>query len=345
MKSKTARGPKRKKKSVFSRYALVGLVCLFSLAFLGSYFFYLKINSQFAHADSLNYGSKTLMEYPILTYINFEGFDIPNPKIKEIKVLIFDKNAHKIVTYQIPINLIVDVPGVYGSEELSKVFSLATLNNNLDIQGGVEAINLVIFRMFGLKPEKYILDSQNVMEPFFTNGNYVPIVKLALDSSLKKMVYTNLTLKDLFTIGNFVSSLNKDRLVLRNLPYTYLENRPEIDEDIQDITYSSSLAVENFSIAVFNGSDLSGIAGFCSRVIKNMGGRVVSVGNTQKTYEQSYIVSQNPNSESVKFLAQTFEIRAENIISPTNTLLQNEDLISRADVVLLIGLDLKPLVE
>ena len=104
----------------------------------------------------------------------------------------------------------------------------------------------------------------------------------------KESVRTNLTLRELFDIYSFTRSLPQDRILKRNVSGTYLDNPHLLDEEFQDLTFDSTLSKEKKSIAVLNGTNVPGVAKFASRVIKNAGGRVVAVGNTKETYEESY---------------------------------------------------------
>jgi hypothetical protein len=116
-----------------------------------------------------------------------------------------------------------------------------------------------------------------------------------------------------------------------------LENSNIIDEEFMDLTFDSELSNEKKNIAVLNGSVEPGVAGFGARVIKNFGGRVVAVGNTKNTYEESTIITDDPISESTRIISQIFGIERIVLYSEAHNFPENE--INRSDVTVILGID------
>ena len=123
----------------------------------------------------------------------------------------------------------------------------------------------------------------------------------------------------------------------KELSNTYIENPGLLDEELLDLTFDSIISREKKSIAILNGTSISGVANYGSRLVNNIGGRVVAVGNTQNDYEKSVIISDDPTTESTQILQKIFKI--ENIISDFEAGKFNESEIDRSDITIIFGLD------
>jgi len=104
------------------------------------------------------------------------------------------------------------------------------------------------------------------------------------------------------------------------------------------VTFSGNISKENLSIAVLNGTTESGVANFGARVVRNMGGRVVAVGNAYNDHVKSLIIANDPSSNTVRLLAHALNI--EDVLSIEDASDYIESEISRADMTIIVGLDL-----
>ena len=84
------------------------------------------------------------------------------------------------------------------------------------------------------------------------------------------------------------------------------------------------------------------MAGFGARVVRNNGGRVVSIDNASHIYENSVLIVEDKNSETTNFLKNTFNIN--NVYEKSEVSLDQEDSIQRSDTTLIIGVDFAELV-
>ena len=67
-----------------------------------------------------------------------------------------------------------------------------------------------------------------------------------------------------------------------------------------------------------------------------MGGRVVALGNADRTYSTSIIVADDPDSETCKLLSRVFNIK--NVVAKSENSIQEHE-VDRSDIVVIMGFD------
>src|SRR3989338_5243729 len=146
-----------------------------------------------------------------------------------------------------------------------------------------------------------------------------------LDSS--PVLTKNLSLFELSHISNFSSSLSTNDFI----------TGPILNDDyIKDLAFDSNSAIEKKSVAILNGTDVSGIAWFGKRIAENMGIRVIASGNAFGKYDESMIIADILDSQTVGYLKRFFNINK--VVLKENSEV-NESVINRADITIIIGLD------
>lgn len=282
------------------------LVALFSISvlFILGLGFYKKITQNFASASSPNSCSIRDSDIYTLLYMSDDAYYFN----------FFDTHNKKIISYSLPLNTVLDVPGKYGEEELSKLLALGKLNNEND---EMQLVKRGFSKLFGYKVDKYIVSGHKMT--------------LGIDDFYKDIKKTNVSMSDAYYMFSFIKSLPSDGIIKR-------EFSNSIDNDIRDLTFDSRVALERKSVAVLNGTDMSGLASYASRVVMNLGGRVVSAGNSQVPYEETMLIVDDPESETVTEMVQSFNIKK--VIRKSQSEI-NENEIDRADIVLILGLDMQ----
>jgi hypothetical protein len=330
----------RTQKKKIIRIAVAGLFFIASLVFLFSYSFNNYLNQNFASALSATSYSIADDNIPTVSYIVAENILADPVVVKKVSFLIFDKQNQKISIYNIPTHVNYEIPGRFGNEEFSKMFALGAMNSENALVSGTELINRSIFKLFGFKVDRFLLVDSS-LESFFDElwrkGGSINIFNLTNVSNFQNTLQTNLSLKEFNNLLLFVNSLPRDRVVENmNTPKNFNDTLA-FDNTIIEETYESYVAQEKKNIAVLNGTNYNGLANFGSRVVKNIGGRVVAVSNTEKFYEKSIIVAQDPNSMTAAFLSRVFKI--PNIIKKEEARSFNENEIDRADITIIFGFD------
>lgn len=325
-------------KVLYRGMAVVGLA-LVAAAFLFAYSLYTRLSISFASASSPNSYVFANDPYPALAYVVLDSVTAEYPKIVELKYVLLDKQTKKVISYSLPVNMAVDVPGKYGVEELSRVYALGNMGGVVD-EAGIENVNLMLFKLFGFRPAKYIVADatiQSKLDKLTQTGSLVQFADRALLRNLADVLRTDLSLPEFLGFAGFINSLPSDRILVRDFTYSNLANPSEIDDEILGITAYSSTAKEGKAISVLNGSGTAGLASFGQRVVSNMGGRVVAVANSTEPLSDTVLVVDDPASESVQFLVRAFSIKK--IISKADAFGLREAEIDRSDITLILGFD------
>ncbi len=326
-------------KTVKKIAAVLGLFIISAL-FVLAVGFYKNLTKNFASADSVNsYSVQTQDIYSVL-YISVSDLDQADSPdgildVHSMSFVIVDKNNKKLVKYDIDPNITIDVPGKFGDEQVTKVLHLGSLNAKDPLEGGVRLASRSVARIFGYPVDKYIITDENVKNTYdrlFNHG----VVTLELGKPGGKK--TDFTLEEFYSLVSFIRTLPSDRFIFKSFNYDYLQNPDKINTEIRDVTFDSQISLEKKSISVLNGSGLSGVAGYTSRQIENMGGRVVTVGNADKSYDKSILVVDDKESETARKLAHSFDFKQ--VMTREEFGLQ-ENEVGRSDIVLIIGLDIQ----
>lgn len=340
-KKKPNYGYNRKKKTL-KKIAVSSVLTLFSAGFLGLLFIYNYFHQSLASALSPSSFSITESKYPAILYVVVEDIEQKPHTMSSMQLKILDKENKKVLSYQIPLNIKIDVPGKYGEEEINKIFALGALENDSEeIKGGINLLKSTVFNLFGFKVDKYVLIDRSLEDnfsSFWSNGDLFGILNKATISRLGTHMSTDISLKEFYNIKEFVNSLPSDRIFLNEFTSAMIENPSLIDDDLRDLTYDSYLSQEKKSIAVLNGSSKPGLANFGSRVISNYGGRVVAANNAQNSYEKSILIADSGESQTVAFLSNVFGI--SQIITKEEAKDKiNENEVERSDIIVIFGFD------
>ena len=338
MPKKTVRSSKRSwkndKKANISRKKIVKLVSLILLVFLSvslllGYFSYKSLTVSFASASGSD--SFDLINHDIfsVSVIPINDLDSSPVLTKNLSLFIYDTEAKKVLRYDIPLNYVLDIPGKFGEENINKAFALGYSQNH-DVMSGVDLVNSSIKKLVGINVDRYVLtygEFDREINEVLNGKNPLEYVSFDTIKNLGLKFKTNLSLSELSHISNFSSSLSTNDFI----------TGPILNDDyIKDLAFDSNSAIEKKSVAILNGTDVSGIAWFGKRIAENMGIRVIASGNAFGKYDESMIIADILDSQTVGYLKRFFNINK--VVLKENSEV-NESVINRADITIIIGLD------
>ncbi len=258
-------------------------------------------------------------------------------KINNISLVLVDKKGKKVKIYKFPGDLVVSVHGRFGNEEVSKLLMLG----DLEKKKGIELTRQTIQDFLGINVDRYIYMGQDVKQPvydLFTKGDGSGLVSIESLKTISQSLKTDMRVNELYVVYKYVSGLPSDRFFSYDLSQRDIADPTSVDEDIQDMTLNSDFAAEKKSVAVLNGSDVSGMASIASHFVNNMGGRVVASGNASKQYQESILVVDDKQSLTAQSIKRYFDI--SKVISKSDDKDMYESEIDRADISLIIGFDI-----
>jgi len=314
-------------------------VALFAVSFLfiiGLVFFN-KLNARFVSADSYTSYDSDVTSF---SYIVVDSFTSNPIQLKKLNFIVLDKISNKTVIFDIPLDMELNLPGKYADMPISKTFALGGLNSENKLQGGVDLLNLTLFKMFGFPVTNYVLveDSLSLdMDSLLYKGKSVfPFGGLSI-TNMKSSFSTSFSLSSFYQTQQFLSSVKEDSFIKKTLS---AEDLSSTDDIFEDMTLSSEIAKEKKTIAVLNGTDLSGVATLGSRVIKNMGGRVVAIENAldKGNYPNTVLIVDDMNFKTVSYIKKSFNIST--VYTKEESPFTKESSIDRSDITLILGFDL-----
>lgn len=325
---------KRKSKKNTS---LIGFVVftlsLVSLLFLGAYFVYKSLSLSAASALSIN--SFDLINSNSYTILLADSDS--TSKIESISLVLIDKKGKKVKIYKFPGNLVINAHGRFGNEEVSKLLMLGSLEGAKE----TELTKQTIQDFLGINVDRYIYIGQDIKQPvyeLFTKGDGSGLMSLESLRTISRSLKTDMKVNELYVVYKYITGLPSDRFFTYNLSQSDVDNSTSLDEDIRDMTLNSDFAAEKKSVAVLNGTDVSGMAGIASRFVENMGGRVVALGNASKQYQESILVVDDKQSLTAQSIKRYFGI--SKVITKNDAKDIYEGEIDRADISIIIGFDI-----
>jgi len=334
----------QKRKTIRNKFNQFKTVCLtfctffLALIFLIGFIIHKKLNENFVSASSYD---SYISNYPSIAYIVVNDFDSNPVQLNKVNFLVLDQNTNKVLIFDIPLGAEINLPGKYSDMPIRNIFALGGLNSEDKLEGGTELLNKTLFKMFGFSVDNYILVEESLssdMDRLVYEGRAVfPFGGLSI-SDMKSSFKTSFSLKFFYQTQEFLSKLPSDRFIHMDLGANRLTDIDFIDDILQDLTLSSSIAFEKKTIAVLNGTDLPGVANLGSRVIKNIGGRVVSIENALESYSNSVLIADDINSPTVTYIRKAFNI--EKVYTKEEASFIKESVMSRSDITFILGFDL-----
>jgi hypothetical protein len=250
-----------------------------------------------------------------------------------LTVLTYDPIDDGITTINLPDNLYIDVGGGYGKYRLGAVSELGQLEKKKELLPETIQFNLAI------PVDGWI---SGALDKTSTEKEAKNAVLKIVFSALQRKTETNLTTWDLLRLWikvrgvkpSHIESLDYSKLnVLR--PDTLVDKTPifvlvseNSDLIIKKHFEDKRLQGERYSLEVLNGTSHPGLADEAARILGNIGGEVVGVGNTQTPFQQCFVRSEKNKS-------QTYTVRKIREIFACSW--EEKTDVGRADISLILG--------
>ncbi len=319
----------RRAKTVSRSLHLV-VALIFCIIFLIGLLGYRTLTKRYTSAFSPATCDLADREIYTLLYMSLPDINADPVLLDRVSLVTIDIRDQIITFHEIPVTLELDIPGKFGVESVSKIWALGSLMGE---EGSAELAQMSIQKLLGVTVDRYILISGTAaekLEAWLANGSSSLFLQLDLLQNLPGSFKTNTTLAELSTIISLARELEKKQ-------YTFYD-ASDFDEFLREQTFNSAIAAEKKSVAILNGTDIAGMAAFGGRVVENIGGRSIALGNTVEIYDESTLVVDDPSSETVAYLARFFGIT--NIIHKKDALNLLESVVDRADITLILGFDI-----
>lgn len=337
-KSKVVRTTRRRKTNKKHKIDLntvsYALLVVASILFLVGLLVFNKLNESFVSASGA--ASFDLKEADVISLLmaGVDGLNNDVPQVKKLTLVIIDKSTQSILAYDIPPQTELDVPGVFGVEQIGKTLALGQMKHG-DLNEGIQTLQNSIQKLLGFGVDRYLVYDY-ASHPIDYKDLFSPNPRYLVEMLTRNHKTTNLTIQELYAM--YQEHMKYDINSLKEIELTddYLSEARFVDADLQYLTADSMIPAEKINVAVLNGTNEPGIATQVARMLKNHGMRVVMVDNSIKQYEQSYLISSDGDSLTTKRIRQFLDF---DDVEPKDNKNFSEKGINRADIVVIIGID------
>lgn len=282
--------------------ALGGLALLLLLGKIISFIFSLG-NPYTPHlADFKSYPWNTESSYNLLYAVQTD-----HKKLSEISFINLQPRQKKITVLHISDSVYVEVPKGYGQWTIGSVFPLGQEDGGR----GTALLRLSLSRLVGLPVDGIVIKEGNVdtAENIINSLRKNQLAFLNVAGSIK----SNVSTLELMTLGKFISSVRSDKVVSLDLAKSTITESKllpdssrvlgidtiQLDSFIRNSLADVAFTDENATISILNATDHPGLAQFASRIITNMGGTVVFMGNTTSLQGKSLVISKEEGNTIV----------------------------------------------
>jgi len=255
--------------------------------------------------------------------------------VQSASFTIIDTHEQSLKTIRLPQETIVRLP--YGMDEfkLASLYKVTPLENtinknNLIIQTLVEYFGLPVERLYIIKNTengtsfnewlthpvtlfKLTFDQKWAKHHVITNETPLSLIELA--RIIHKVPNEFNTTIDIKQYGIGIESKNKDGTTILNT------DRNKLDEYIKKSFQNIELIHEKLNIKIENSTEITGLGSKFSRIVTNMGGIVIDVGNSiEKTDTTIIYIKEEHLKETTTFheiskILQSYEVKVDNEMS------------------------------
>jgi hypothetical protein len=320
--------------------ALIALFVLIIFLLVAKVFSYLDNLSQpFELSKSSDYQWDTRTSNNVL-FVNLNNKEDPL-----IYLVNFSPKNKEAVILHLSNQIYAQLPKEYGTWRLGSIYQLGQEEKP---PVGVELLKMSVASLVGQPVDAVIIhneykDPQKMIDAWRQNplmmGRFLTAIKTDLEPLDTFKYITSLsTLRQdkLEYIDLEKSSITKSRLLPDSTRVLGIDTI-RFDLFVREKMPDPILLEESKTISVYNATDHPGLAQEAARVITNLGGNVIIVGNTQTLQEKSLVVAQGDQpSITLKRLSQIF---APDCLKNRCNLEDGKILNSRALINVVIGED------
>lgn len=312
------------------------LLLFFACLIVSGGFVYKKVSTHFVSAQTKDASFDESASLLTVLFVSVNDFEDPSPSIKTVELVMLNRKENGLHIIDIPNSTPMDVPGKFGVEKISTVYALG-LSVFDDRFKAMDLVKKTVENDSRVSINKIVVTNEETQSNILSMLKDPSYLKLAATSvalmgtGIGENVLTDLTDRDIYSIFRFVTG----DILVQEAKYS------QWGSVSQEVSFSSDLADEKLSISILNGLAIEGAGKSASNIITTSGGRVTFLGNARNTYDHSLIVTNDPDSKTVKYLVDFFKVDR---IETRNKYSFIEPDTERADVTLILGIDFKKVI-
>jgi hypothetical protein len=283
---------------------IIGVILVGGTLYLWNFFARPFASAGSTFQGNVSWDSQTPLN---LMFLEVADVDEPSSPTKKLGVLAFNPTQESFAVVNIPVEY--DKFGdLYGLGNLSgKNDGLKVVGNNLKKVLGVPIDGYILVGEDGIKQIGELFSHPESLGDVLKFGNLLQFPKVW--SIARENLRTNLDIKEIAQVLWYLMQVRSDKVVHLNLSVKLLDDSNTLDKKLSPFFRDEKLATEHLKIQVLNGSNLPGLAGDSTRIIKNIGGEVIRVDNFERQdLIKGYLVLESSGSYTARRLAHIFSV-------------------------------------
>lgn len=279
-----------------------------------------------------------------LCLILLEDINDPLSSIKALTVVSLNPVKTGASLISVPVEATVEEASGLGEYKISSLYALGGIT---EPKMNVDIVVRSISSSLAVPLDAYVLTDVTGLEEIFSElgqkftledgvslftYKYFPKALTLLELS-RKNLRTNLDFIEALKVVRFMHEVRSDRVQLLKLESEDFKDYMILDNKLINFVSDSKITEERLKVLVLNGTLIDGLAMRTSRMVSNLGGTVLDIGNSEnRNQKKTILIADDEDSFTVKRLKEIFRIQEGRT--------RSEGLGERADIILILGLDI-----
>lgn len=232
----------------------------------------------------------------------------------------FDPKEENLLVVSIPSQTYAEAPYGFGAYPFGALYNLGEIEKK-----GGEVLLLSAQEFFAAPVDAWIK-----IPPGHLNIDDEVSAKRQLTNLFQNIKRSNLTFLDRVRLWWQIRQVRADKVISLRLPSDEL-TAENIDSLLSSYLTEEEIREESLKIGILNSTGESGLGNRVGRLINNLGGAVIEIGNQDQELDHCLIKTkkENLNKKTVGRLRKIFSCQLE----------ENDLLESRVDVIFIVGRD------
>jgi len=270
--------------------------------------------------------------------LNLLWVEVSETKIANLSVISLNPTSGRFSVFNLPLEYEVELP----SQDRQSLQAVYQAGDSAEPRRGVALAAKSASYLLGVSVDGYLVVSASGLQqlahylgdgPLKSYFSVKSIVRLPQILVLARdHLQTSLSLGELARVVYFLWQVRSDRVRTIDFDPQRLVDQDIVDGLVGPLVRDETLVGGQLKIQVLNGTYKTGLASHVSRVIRNMGGEVVRVGNYERQdLTKGFLILDETGSYTAKRLSRAFGVSGSH---PPKTSAEK-----RADITIVLGLE------
>lgn len=271
-----------------------------------------------------------------LLWLEVEDIGNETAPLTNLSIVSLNPTLERFTVVKLPLEHRVYLPS-QGKQPLKTIYGAGNL---LDPKRGTELTAKNASYLLGIPIDGYLLVGEGglrQLSKLFDGGSlkeYLSIKNITLLPQIVGLAHgylrTNLSLSELGRIVYFLWRVRPSKMGITTLKPEDFNDQAALDQRLYSFIEDKNLVQERLKIQILNGTPKHGLAAFAARMVKNMGGEVIRLGNYERQdLTKGFLVLNESGSYTARRLAYIFGV--------VDSRPPKSSIEKRADITVILG--------